>query len=73
MRRLGGYPDRVVPSSEPPDPMACTGSVWQARCWQRLVGQHSSDLAFEVSRQTVRPLVVRRRDRCWDDVPRELC
>jgi hypothetical protein len=24
-------------------------------------------------RQTVRPLVVRRRNRCWDDVPRFGC
>jgi hypothetical protein len=25
-------------------------------------------LAFEVLRQTVRPLVVRKRNCCWDDV-----
>jgi prolyl oligopeptidase len=33
-------------------------------------GSALSGLALEVLRQTVRPLVVRRRNRCWDDVPR---
>src|SRR3954467_7922798 len=53
--------------------MACAESVWQARFRYRPAGQHSSDLTLEVFRQTVRLLVVRRRNRCWDDVPCEVC
>jgi hypothetical protein len=35
-----------------------------------LAGQHSPDLTpYEVLRQTVRPLVARRPNHCWDDVP----
>jgi len=42
--------------------------------WSHTAGKrHSSHLTLEVLRQTVRLLVVRRRNRCWDDVPREVC
>jgi hypothetical protein len=50
--------------------LARTGRSCQETA-QRPAGQHLSDWPFEVLRQTVRPLVVRRRNRCWDDVPRE--
>jgi hypothetical protein len=43
--------------------MASAGRLWQARFRYRLTGQHSTLLAVEVLRQTVRPLVVRRRNR----------
>ena len=51
--------------------MAFAGAVWQARFWKRLAGQHSRALILvEVLQQTVRPLVVRGCNRCWDVVPR---
>jgi uncharacterized membrane protein len=38
--------------------MASAGSVWQARLWWRLAGQHCWVLIFgEVLQQIVRPLV----------------
>jgi hypothetical protein len=63
---LTSPPDKamtILSGVEPFCRAVSTGSVLVAAGGSALSG-----LALEVLRQTVRPLVVRRRNRCWDDV-----
>jgi hypothetical protein len=58
--------------AERPDLMGFVGPVLGAGSTKVAAGGSAltgSDPLVEVWRQTVRPLVVRRRNHCWDDVP----